>query len=182
MKLADKPGKRGVTLIEVLAVVTIMGILSGIGVASLRSAMMNSRIKDAGINVTAFMERAANEATRLGTKLCLTAGNQTMTLYKGECTTTQKLDDKITELKLDALNTFITTSNNVNCPELPSDKNTPASSLTLTPKVGVSPIPAGCFLIRYGNSDRFASSIKLSTKYGVYYKLSYDSGSSWFEP
>lgn len=180
MKLADNPGKRGVTLIEVLAVVTIMGILSGIGVASLRSAMMNSRIKDAGINVTAFMERAANEATRLGTKLCLVADDQTMTLYQDECGDTY--GDKIAEMKLDALNTFITTNNNVNCPELPSDKNTPATRLTLTPKIGLSPIPAGCFLIRYGNSDRFASSIKLSTKYGVYYKLSYDSGSSWFEP
>jgi prepilin-type N-terminal cleavage/methylation domain-containing protein len=180
MKLADKPGKRGVTLIEVLAVVTIMGILSGIGVASLRSAMMNSRIKDAGINVTAFMERAANEATRLGQKLCLVASGQTMTLYKDECGDTY--GDKVAEFKLESLNTFVTTNNNVNCPELPSDKNTPADKLTLTPKVGVSPIPAGCFLIHYGNSDRYASSIKLSTKYGVYYKLSYDSGSSWFEP
>ena len=71
MKLADYPGKRGVTLVEVLAVVTIMGILSGIGVAGLRNAMMNSRIKDAGINVTAFMERAANEATLINSNACV---------------------------------------------------------------------------------------------------------------
>ena len=172
--------KRGVTLIEVLAVVTIMGILSGIGVSSLRSAIANSRIKDAGINVTAFMERAANEATRLNTKLCLVASGNAMTLYKDECG--EKHGDKVAEMTLESINQFITTSNNVNCPELPADKNTPASSLTLVPKIGVSPIPAGCCLIRYGNSDRFASSIKLSTKFGVYYKLSYDSGSSWFEP
>ena len=60
MKLGVRPGKAGFTLVEVLVVVTIMGILSGIGVASLRSAVANSRIKDAGINVTAFMQRAAN--------------------------------------------------------------------------------------------------------------------------
>ena len=69
--------KLGFTLVEVLVVVAIMGILSGIGVASLRSAVANSRIKDAGINVTAFMQRAANEATRLNEKLEQNIGGQT---------------------------------------------------------------------------------------------------------
>ena len=71
-------GKSGFTLVEALVVVTIMGILSGIGVASLQNAVANSRIKDAGINVTAYMQRAANEATRLNEKLCVVANNKTI--------------------------------------------------------------------------------------------------------
>ena len=166
--------KRGVTLVEVLVVVAIMGILSGIGVASLRDAVANSRIKDAGINVTAFMQRAANEATR-----------QTMKLYKGECTTeASKLGDQIDEMTLESSNKFLTGKDEagVNCPELGGEKDKdPKDRITLTPKIGVSPIPTGCILVRYGDTDRFAASVKLPTKFAMYYKLSYDRGLNWFE-
>ena len=57
--------KSGFTLVEALVVVAIMGILSGLGVASLRGAVANSRIKDAGINVTAYMERSANRTLHI---------------------------------------------------------------------------------------------------------------------
>jgi prepilin-type N-terminal cleavage/methylation domain-containing protein len=175
--------KLGFTLVEVLVVVAIMGILSGIGVASLRSAVANSRIKDAGINVTAFMQRAANEATRLNEKLCAhVSDDKTLKLYKGACGESFDEDTKIDEFVLESLNKFVTASNNVNCPVL-SGKS-PETSVTLTPKIGVSPIPTGCFLIRYGETDRFAASIKESTKFSMYYELSYNSGAagSWFEP
>ena len=66
--------KRGFTLVEALVVVAIIGVLSSMGVASLRGAVANSRIKDAGINVTAFVQSAANEATRLNEKLCVCTG------------------------------------------------------------------------------------------------------------
>ncbi len=186
MKLGIRPRKAGFTLVEVLVVVAIMGILSGIGVASLRSAVANSRIKDAGINVTAFMQRAANEATRLNEKLCVIVNNQSMKLYKGECSTeASKLGDAIDEMTLESSNKFLTGSDaGVNCPELggESDKD-PKDRITLTPKIGVSPIPTGCILIRYGNTDRYAASIKVPTKFAMYYKLSYNGGvnDSWFE-
>jgi prepilin-type N-terminal cleavage/methylation domain-containing protein len=179
--------KLGFTLVEVLVVVTIMGILSGIGVASLRSAVANSRIKDAGINVTAFMQRAANEATRLNEKLCVKVNNQSMKLYKGACSTeASKLGDPIDEMTLESSNKFITGSeSNVKCSVLGSEeKKNPEESMTLTPKIGVSPIPSGCFLMRYGNTDRFAASIKSPTKFAMYYELTYNGGAdgSWFEP
>lgn len=183
MKLGVRPGKAGFTLVEVLVVVTIMGILSGIGVASLRSAVANSRIKDAGINVTAFMQRAANEATRLNMKLCAhVADSKTMKLYKGECGSTFEEGNKIDEFVLESSNQFVTTTQGTNCPRLTG--KTPETSMTLTPKIGVSPIPSGCFLIRYGGSDRFASTIKSPTKFSMYYVLSYNGGldNSWFEP
>jgi prepilin-type N-terminal cleavage/methylation domain-containing protein len=131
--------KLGFTLVEVLVVVAIMGILSGIGVASLRSAVANSRIKDAGINVTAFMQRAANEATRLNEKLAVKveSGNKTLRLYKcnavdgnGICT---NFGDTVDEMSLESSNAFVTDKS---CPDLTGAKTTPATNVTLVPKIG----------------------------------------------
>lgn len=171
--------KSGFTLVEALVVVTIMGILSGIGVASLRSAVANSRIKDAGMNVTAFMQRAANEATRLNTKVCVwvASDNKTMNLYGAACEASA-LGDPIDKFVLESSNAFTTAGQ---CPA--NNILTYANKrVTLTPKIGVSPIPSGCFLIQYGSTDRYAASIKYPTKFAMDYKLSYDGGSSWMEP
>ena len=165
--------KRGFTLVEALVVVTIMGILSGIGVASLRSAVANSRIKDAGLNVTAFMQRAANEATRLNEKLCVVASGKSIKTYKGECTGT--LSNPIDEMELESVNSFVSENCADNVTRYENNK------VLLTPKIGVSPIPSGCFVVRYGGSDKYASIVKAPTKFAAYYKLSYDGGSSWFE-
>ena len=179
--------KRGVTLVEVLVVVAIMGILSGIGVASLRDAVANSRIKDAGINVTAFMQRAANEATRLNERLAVKveSDNKTLRLYKcnavdgnGICT---NFGDTVDEIVLESQNSFVTSKN---CPEeVPDAQKTPATVVTLVPKIGVSSIPTSCIMVQYGSTDRFAASIKIPTKFSMYYKLSYGGGATgaWFE-
>ena len=178
-KRASFAGKRGVTLVEVLVVVAIMGILSGIGVAGLQSAVANSRIKDAGINVTAFMQRAANEATRLNSKVCVwvAADNKTMNLYGAACDASS-LGTPIDNIVLESGNVFTTAGG---CP-INGIVPYVDKKVTLTPKIGVSPIPVGCFLIQYGNSDRMAGSIKLTTKFAMDYMLSYDGGTNWFEP
>lgn len=167
-------GKRGFTMIEVLVVVIIMGVLSSLGVVGFQSAVANSRIKDAGINVAAFMERAANEATRLNEKLCMIAVGKSIKLYKGEC---DDLGDLLDEMTLESLNVFNSEVND--CPADDASRY-PNNQVQLTPKIGVSPIPKGCFVIKYGGTDRMAASIKTSTKFSVFYQLSYDSGASWF--
>ena len=67
--------KNGYTLVEVLVVVTIMGVLSSMGVAGLRGAVINSRMKDNALNVTAFLERVANEANRMSKRICVKKDN-----------------------------------------------------------------------------------------------------------
>ena len=177
MKLTGCPGKGGFTLVEALVVVTIMGILSGIGVASLRAGIANSRIKDAGINVTAFMERAANAANRLNTTLCVKVGsdNKALKAYKGECNSSGK-DEVVEEMSLETPNHFIASSEGT----CPGDVDRYSQNrVELVPKIGVSPIPAGCFIVQYAGSDRYVASVKVPTKFSMAYMLSYNSGSSW---
>lgn len=181
--------KLGFTLVEVLVVVAIMGILSGIGVASLRSAVANSRIKDAGINVTAFMQRAANEATRLNERLVVEVQTDNKTLKLNKCNavnasngTCTETGDLIDQMVLESQNQFV--RNGVTCPDMPAEKTSVGTAITLMPKIGVSAIPTSCLAVRYGSTDRYAAIVKIPTKFAMYYQLSYNSGAagSWFEP
>ena len=149
--------KCGYTLIEVLTVVAIMGILSGMGAVSLHGAVVNNRVKDAGINVTAFMQRAANEAVRLNEKLCVVATGKTIKTYKGECGGALEEIDAMT---LEASNEFASSGN---CDVYEGNM------VLLTPRIGVSPIPNGCFVVQYGGSGRSARIIKEQTKFAMYY-------------
>lgn len=70
--------KKGFTLVELMAVVVIIGILSSLGVASLQQAVQNTRVRDAAVNVAAFMERVAQEAKQKNSPLCVTVSGDTM--------------------------------------------------------------------------------------------------------
>lgn len=153
--------KRGYTLIEVLTVVAIMGILSSMGAVSLHGAVVKGRVKDAGVNVTAYMQRAANEATRLNEKLCVIANGKTIKTYKGECGGT--LGDEIDAMTLEASNEFGGEG------EACGETHYVGNKVTLTPRIGVSPIPNGCFLVKY--SDHTVSIIKSPTKFAMYYTV-----------
>lgn len=176
-----KPGKSGFTLVEVLVVVAIMGILSSMGVVSLRSAVINTRIKDAGINVTAFMERVANESRRLNDKLCVTVDNsyKVFSMYKGDCSgsTPPSASDAIDRMSLESQNKVILTG--CNCPDGVSGFSNGVA--VFTPRLGLSAAPTGCVIVRYGETDRYAAIVKSNTRNSVYYKLSYDGCQTWSE-
>ena len=177
--------KSGYTLVEVLVVVTIMGILSSLGVAGLNAAVQNNRIKDAGINVTAYMERAANEANKMSSSLCVVASGNTIKTFEKACPTGSGTSgdanvadlsgDPIDKMELESANHFVTPST------VPSGCTAvfASSGITLTPRLGLSAVPTGCFVIQYGSSDRYAAAIKTASKNTTFYRLSYDGGSSW---
>ena len=171
------PAKAGFSLVEVLTVVIIMGILSTMGIASLRGAVLNSRIKDAGLNVTAFLSSMASESSRLSSNVCVKveSDKETLTAYKGSCDD-KNLGDVVNKMKLESGNKFVSGGG---CPDGATAFSN--NQLTLVPKIGVSPIPAGCFVVRNGNTDKRAAILKVKQKFAPYYKLSYDNGSSWFE-
>lgn len=179
--------KSGYTLVEVLVVVAIMGILSSMGVVGLNAAVQNHRIKDAGINVTAYMERAANEANKRSSSLCVVASGNTIKTFEKACPTGSGTSgdanvadlsgDPIDKMELESVNHFVTPST------APSGCTAvyPSSGITLTPKLGLSAVPTGCFVVQYGSSDRYATAIKTTSKNKVFYRLSYDGGSNWSE-
>jgi prepilin-type N-terminal cleavage/methylation domain-containing protein len=70
--------KQGFTLLELMVVVILIGILSMMAYASLRDAIYQTRVKDAGINTAAFLNRVSIDAKRRDTTLCVqvdAAGN-----------------------------------------------------------------------------------------------------------
>lgn len=169
--------KRGVTLMEVMAVVAIMGILSGLGVAGLRSAVANARIKDAAYNVTAYMERTANEARRLNTTLCVVKeDDQTLATYKASCTdaTGEGKDnfDKVDELKLDSPNKILGDSEMDNVPAL-GGTNLVGTGAEFKPRTGLSAAPyEGFFVMQYGTrTDLRSAAAKVRVKNSFVAKL-----------
>ena len=173
--------KAGVTLVELMVVITIMGILSGLEIAGLRSAMANARIKDAAYNVTAFMERAANEARRLNTPLCVKKdGNYKLVIYKSVCTATQNAE-KIDELKLDSPTKLINStvaSAKFKDAENKDLTNWYDNGADFTPRVGLSAAPsAGYYAVQYGGQGLYGAALKSKTKNSFEPMMKFDEGS-----
>jgi len=161
-------------LIEAMVVVTIMGILAGLGIAGLSGAISNNRIKDAAINTTAFMERMASESSRMSSKICMKVGTNTLTAYKGDCSVVSNTSTSIASFTLEKNCSFVTSKG---C----NGQTNLGASFTLTPKLGLSAVPKGCLLMQYGSSDHMATSIKFADRNSMTYKLSYDGGTNWVE-
>ena len=179
--IVSQKHKSGVTLMEVMAVVAIMGILSGLGVAGLRSAVANARIKDAAYNVTAFMERAANDARRLNTPLCVKRdGENKLVIYKSVCTATQNAE-KIDELKLDSPTKLINstvTSAKFKDAENKDMTNWYDNGADFTPRVGLSAAPsAGYYAVQYGGQGLYGAALKSKTKNSFEPMMKFDEGS-----
>lgn len=162
--------KAGYTLVEVLIVVAIMGILSGIGVVGFQSAIANARIKDAAYNVTAYMERTANEARRLNTTLCVKKnGDRKLETYKAACDA-DDLGSVIDEMELETPNVILANGKvpagvipaGFNLVDPPDEKKAQAS---FVPRQGLSAAPyQGFVVVQYGTRDLYGVSIKASDK------------------
>lgn len=181
--------KAGYTLVEVLVVVSIMGILSAMGVAGLQGAIANARIKDAAVNTAAFVERVANESNKLSAVLCMKVpdGNH-QKIYvvrdnqKKDCTTPS--DGIIDSLVLDAPNQFVSMAV---CG--PVTQNWFTSYGVFKPRLGIAATPPeGGVCIRYGTKNVFGAVRKDSKKNWVIpmWKVNHDGSkdsdwSNWIE-
>ncbi|MBR3851477.1 MAG: prepilin-type N-terminal cleavage/methylation domain-containing protein [Fibrobacter sp.] len=180
--IVSQKHKAGVTLMEVMAVVAIMGILSGLGVAGLRSAVANARIKDAAYNVTAFMERTANEARRMNTTLCVVKEDaQTLATYKGPCSeangTGKSGLTKVDELILESPNKILD-DGEVTASATLGGVNLVTNGAEFTPRQGLSAAPfRGFIAVQYGGDGRYGAAAKVSTKNAFVPMLKYDDGS-----
>ena len=154
--------KSGYTLVEVLVVVSIIGILSSIGVVSLRDAVANARVKDCALNTTAFLERVANEASRLSKPLCVKRLNaQTLAVYE-----TNSCND-LPEILFDSF--VIEAPASFDCGAdfgSGQDIDGPdwaAEGGLFEPRIGLSALPANGFVcVQYGNESNYGVAVKSS--------------------
>ena len=171
---------------EVMAVVAIMGILSGLGVASLRDAIANARIKDAAYNVSAFMERTANEARRLNTTLCVkkdASNSRKLITYRSACNASS-LGPEVDSFVLDPPTTFIDEDvNGADFTDLDNWAVAPEDNVgaTFTPRAGLSAAPfAGYFAVQYGGKGLYGAALKTRAKNAFEPMMKFDNG-SWFK-
>ncbi len=153
------PEKSGFTLVEVLVVVVIMGVLSAMGVAGLKQAVMNSRVKDAALNTAAFLERISSEASRISAKICVKrVTDQTLGAFEGdECDNPSPTNMKWS-LDIEYPNKF-------GCDKtdgLPGSDWT--GGVWFVPKLGLSAAPAEGFVcVQYTGEELYGAAVKVKT-------------------
>ena len=180
--------KAGYTLVEVLVVVSIMGILSAMGVAGLQGAIANARVKDAAENTAAFVERVANLSRQRSDVVCLTIKTgepQTLIALKSkgsDCTTENKYNTTILDsIKLDAPLQFVSIKAPCN---FVGDVDMTGTNAAFKPRLGLSAVPHGAVCIQYGSGDRFGLARKMPNTNSVkaFWKIGNDNGASgWNE-
>lgn len=86
--------KRGVTLIEMLMVVAIMGLIAGLTLPSVSSGLDSIRLRTAADSVASFLSAAANRAERRQQvmEVILTPKENRIELFSTEPGYTRKLD------------------------------------------------------------------------------------------
>ena len=155
--------KSGFTLVEVVVVVAIMGILTTMGVAGLRGAVLNARMKDCAVNVTAFLERIANESNRMSKRLCVKVAHDTeqeLQVFEpvdGSCNVSEPpaLFDIFT---LESPARFGCDKSMVSLDDFGTDRS---SGVMFVPRIGLSAAPLEGFLcMQYGNDYVFARAQK----------------------
>ena len=152
--------KAGYTLVEVMVVVTIMGILSAVGVAGLQRAVANARVKDAAINTAAFVERVANLSNQRNEVLCLKIepGNPQKVLVvrdAGEKNCSSPSEGVIAEFEIDSPNQFVYMSH---CGPVTLDWFGTNKQVAFKPRLGLAATPPeGGVCIQYGGKDVYGA-------------------------
>lgn len=156
--------KAGYTLVEVLVVVSIIGVLSTMGVAGLQRAVANSRIKDAAVNTAAFVERVANLSIQRDEVLCIKvapgSGNRKLIIIRD--TTTRNCNapngGTIDSLIIDSPVEY--ESPNEHCPAMHdwANQSTSPEYKIFKPKRGLAATPPeGGICIKYGSMDVYGA-------------------------
>lgn len=173
--------KRGFTFVEMLVVVAIMGVLSTMGIASLRNAIINTRLKEAALDVSAFVERTANEANRVSDTLCMinTTDYQVRVFRSSNCTKNLDQEHFVFEYNIEGPMRFITSA----CAGL--DGSNWLSSKTepkylFVPRTGLSSMPLeGYLCMQYGGDLRYGAATKKKSLNVIKPKFKFEKNDSW---
>lgn len=155
--------KSGYTLVEVLVVVSIMGILSAMGVAGLRGAVVNSRVKDHAINTAAFLERVANESNRLSSPVCIMKANDQMLVAYVSNSCDDHPADHFDSFSIEAPAKFDCGENFADGQDVPGDDW--ANGVVFRPRIGLSAAPnQGFVCVQYGSERNYGVAVKAKDK------------------
>jgi len=173
---------RGFTLIEVMAVVAIIGVLAAAGVAALYNAVTNNRVKDAAWNMTGFMERVSAMTKQSGDSLCVVFSGKKLLAREyvgGACSGTAR-----DSLELDGPYAKASSLHGIGAAT--SFAGTPANwSLTTSPaifapRIGLSNVVGeGCILANYNSGDRYAAVVKSRKENSFIPFMTKDGGTTW---
>jgi prepilin-type N-terminal cleavage/methylation domain-containing protein len=168
-KLVSRGAKSGYTLVEVLVVVSIIGILSAMGVAGLQRAVANARIKDSAINTAAFIERVANLSTQRNEVLCLRVdphNDQTLIVVRDNDTNCQNPNDGIiASYSIESPCRFVdfTTCGAIEVDWF-SSKTNYSEKTAFRPRIGLAATPPhGGICIQHGTDDIYGAVAKEKT-------------------
>ena len=180
--------KAGYTLVEVLVVVSIMGILSALGVAGLQGAIANARVKDAAVNTAAFLERVSNLSRQQSVAICLAidpSDSRTLLAVKSkgsDCTGDNKWGGgTLDQLTIESPAQFVSIQAPCN---FVGDVDMTGTNAVFKPRLGLSAVPHGAVCIQYGSGDRFGLARKMPNTNSVkaFWKIGNDNGASgWNE-
>lgn len=174
--------KMGYTLVEMLAVVSIIGVLSAIGVAGMTKALDNSHQKDAAVNIAGFLNQVASISKGRDDIVCIQqSGDRTIeagVCFKGD--DGYAITNVITSLVLD--NRFV-----LGCPESVTNSFGGADWISVnsvTPflhKFGLSNLPVSGFVCATYTSgaDRYSIAVKPANNNKLSRKI-YISG-TWYD-
>ena len=160
--------KAGNTLVEVLVVVSIMGILSAMGVAGLQRAIANARIKDAAVNTAAFVERVANLSSQRNEVLCMKidpGSPQTVIVVlddgKKDCSSPK--NGVVAEYSIESPAKYVQRS--AGCPSVMTDWFGQNAQVAFKPRLGLAATPPeGGICIQYGGDDIYGAVRKDRTR------------------
>ena len=154
--------KNGFTLVEVLVVIIIMGVLSSMGVISMRNAVVNNRVRDYALNTAAFLERIANDASRMSKTLCVRVMPKMINVYESNCAdvsnTTPVFDQFPLDPNLDSPAHF---GCNIDDDIDESQNWVNDDGVAFVPRIGLSAAPSNGFVcIQYGSDEIYGLAIK----------------------
>lgn len=152
--------KSGYTLVEVLTVVSIIGVLSALGYGGMSGALANSRTKDAAYNMSAFLETAANRARQMNDTLCVQGKNSRwLYMYRSKCADAGK------SAAMDSMELVVRMTLTAGSVNGLDGSNWLSTGAEFVPKFGLSATPhEGYFVAQYGNDDLYGAAVKFKDR------------------